>query len=283
MNSLRHILVTFAVLLAALCLGAPVAMAQTISNTASASWTEQGQPAGTTSNTISFSVTQQPVTIDTYAPISGGQTITYSATTCGSAAGGGAGGIPSLQASVAPSTSIHIGEVLYFRVSAPAANLNSAVVDSLEVTIASQNGDREVVIIHETAANSGEFFGSIQTRAAPPAPVQLDCRLSIISGATISITTAPIGSNQTVVSARIDVLADPYGLVFGSENGAPVNGAQVMLVDAVTGAPARVYADDGVTPWPSMVYSGQPVTDGAGVVHTMLAGEYRFPLAALGT
>ena len=283
MKLIRHILVILAALLAALCLGAPVAVAQTISNTASASWTELGQPAGTTSNTVAFSVVQQPITINTYIPASTGQTITYNVTTCGSGLPGTPSGeFPNLQAVVSPSTSIHSGEVLYFSVNAPSANLNPAAVDSLIVTIASQNGDREVVKIHETSANSGEFFGSIQTRGVPPAPVQGDCRLSVTSGATISITTVPIGSNQTVVSARLDVLADPYGLVFDSENGAPVNGAQVMLVDAATGAPARVYADDGVTPWPSIVYSGQPVTDGAGVVHTMLPGEYRFPLAALG-
>ncbi|MBN8501491.1 MAG: isopeptide-forming domain-containing fimbrial protein, partial [Sphingomonadales bacterium] len=63
----------------------------------------------------------------------------------------------------------------------------------------------------------------------------------------------------------------------------PVTGATVTLVDAATGAPARVFADDGVTAWPSTVISGQPITDGAGNVYVMAPGEYRFPLAALGS
>lgn len=70
--------------------------------------------------------------------------------------------------------------------------------------------------------------------------------------------------------------------MFDSEDGAPVSGATVTLVDAQTGAPAAVRADDGRTSWPSSVVTGQDVIDGAGNVWPMPDGEYRFTLVPLG-
>ena len=72
-------------------------------------------------------------------------------------------------------------------------------------------------------------------------------------------------------------------LVFDSEDGTPIDGATVTLIDTATGQPARVFGDDGITPWPSTIVTGSAVTDGAGNVWQMPVGEYRFPLAALGT
>ena len=272
------------VLLAALLLGVPVAGAQTISNTATATWTELGNPRTVNSNTVSFDRLQSPVAIQTFVAASGGTPWNFQAPTCGGSplALPGAGG-SSAAVMLAPASSLRIGNTLYFRVNAPAANTNPAVSDSLIATLTTPAGDREVLTIFETAANSGQFVGAIQTKAIPPAPRHGDCLLSVGAGQQITITTNQAGQSAPIATALMDVLADPYGLVFDSENGLPVNGARVMLVDAISGAPARVYGDDGVTPWPSVVYSGQPVTDGAGTVHPMLPGEYRFPLAPLGT
>ena len=284
MHFFRHIFATLSVLLAALCLGVPVAGAQTISNTATATWTELGNPRTATSNTVSFDRVASPVTIQTFIAANGGASWNFQAPTCSGSplALPGTGGLsPSVV--LAPATSLRIGNTLYFRVNAPAANINPAVSDSLIATLTTSAGDREVLTIFETAPNSGQFVGAIQTKSIPPAPSQGDCRLSVGGGQQIIITTNQPGQSAPIATASVDVMADPYGLVFDSENGLPINGARVMLVDAVTGAPARVFGDDGVTPWPSVVYSGQPVTDGAGNVHQMLPGEYRFPLALLGT
>lgn len=62
-----------------------------------------------------------------------------------------------------------------------------------------------------------------------------------------SIAVQGTDTVSPIASATLNVLADPFGLVFDSEDGAPVNGAKVSPVDAVTGAPARTFAPDGVT------------------------------------
>jgi fimbrial isopeptide formation D2 family protein len=72
-------------------------------------------------------------------------------------------------------------------------------------------------------------------------------------------------------------------MVFDSFDGKPINGAQITLINDATGQPAKVYAYDGVTPNPSTVISGQEVTDSGGNHYQFDAGEFVFPLTALGT
>ncbi|MFZ1743797.1 MAG: hypothetical protein WAT93_13145, partial [Pontixanthobacter sp.] len=140
----------------------------------------------------------------------------------------------------------------------------------------------EEIRIYETGVNTGVFVGEIPTASIPPAPVAGDCRLSLSGGDTINISVTRVGQSNVVISTIVDVLADPYGIIFDSETGQPVSGATISLVDAATGQPARVFAEDGVTPWPSTLISGSPITDASGNVYPMPPGEYWFPLAALG-
>lgn len=270
--------------LAALLLCVPVAQAQTITNTAAAQWSEGGQNYTARSNTVAITLAQSQTVLTTYKPSSGGQNYGYSAATCGGSAivipGGSAAGTSI--ATLSQTSTIRVGEVLFFSLSAPSANLDPSARDSLVATITNQSGDREVLTVYETAINSGTFMGAIQTKAIPPQPVQGDCRLSLRQVEDITIAIAASSGGSTIATAQVDVLADPYGIVFDSEDGQPVNGARVTLVDVLTGAPARIFADDGVTPWPSTVISGQAITDGAGNVYPMAPGEYRFPLTALG-
>ncbi|HUQ11421.1 MAG TPA: OmpA family protein, partial [Steroidobacteraceae bacterium] len=82
--------------------------------------------------------------------------------------------------------------------------------------------------------------------------------------------------------AQADALVDPYGLVFDSQTGAPVNGARVRLVNQDTGLPATVFGDDGVSRYPSEMVTGQTVTDQGGTSYSLPAGIFRFPLVASG-
>ena len=91
------------------------------------------------------------------------------------------------------------------------------------------------------------------------------------------------GSAVIVATATVDVLADPFGVVFDSETGEEISGARVTLIDAATGQPATVFAEDGITRWPSTVISGQAITDAAGNTYQIGPGEYWFPLTALGS
>ena len=270
--------------LTALLIGLPAAQAQTITNVAAAQWSQGSSNFSVQSNAVTFSVNQPVVAIQTFTSSASGQQLPITAPTC---AGNplilpGGTGASNPFATVNPATVLQSGSVLYFQISDPAANTNPGAIDSLVTTISSGSGDLETLTIFETAANSGMFVGAIQTVTSPPRGVSGDCRLSVIGGDRISISATQPGSPTVVATAQVTVLADPYGLVFDSETGAPITGARVTLVDALTGVPARVFADDGVTPWPSTVISGQSVTDAAGNVYPMAPGEYRFPLAALG-
>ena len=281
MNILNRITMLMAALAASL-LGVSAAGAQTVTNTAGARWISGAKNYSAGSNTVEFAVVRAPIAIQTFTGSAGGQPLPYVAPSCGgqNLSLPGSAGAGATVLSVNPATSLRAGGVLYFQVTDAAANANPAAIDSLTATLTTTSGDREQLTIFETAVNSGIFVGAIQSTAAKPVPG--DCRLSVTTGDMISIAARLPGSNETVATAQVEVLVDPYGLVFDSTSGAPINNVRVTLVDALTGTPARVFADDGVTPWPSSVVTGQTVTDAAGNVYQLAPGEYRFPFAALG-
>jgi len=83
-------------------------------------------------------------------------------------------------------------------------------------------------------------------------------------------------------AAHDDALVDPFGLIFDSQTGSPVNGARVRLIDANTGLAANVFGDDGVSRFPNEMVTGQNVTDQGGTQYSLPAGVFRFPLVAPG-
>lgn len=261
------------------------AQAQTITNVARADWVDPVGPRTTVSNPVELAVLPPPVTIITYVPAPiGGNPISYNPPLCGGVAvppvgnGNGAGNMTP----VSPTDEIRPGQDLLFQVNAVEANIDASAVDSLEATLFGSDGDREVITIFETGENTGVFVGQLPTTAIPPAPVVENCILSLRAGEDINISINRIGDSNILITTKVKVLADPFGIVFDSETGEPVSGARVTLVDAVTGQPATVFGEDGVTSWPSSVISGQPITDGAGNVFPMAAGEFWFPLTFLG-
>lgn len=264
----------------------------TISNIAKASWLANGRQARIDSNEVSFDVVAPPPTIRTFRPSGIGDVeLDFRAPLCGGAGqvsqsgNGGAANIAITprEGPVELTTAVRAGQTLLFEITAARANLDPSAQDQLAVTIVTSTGDRETQTIFETGDNTGAFIGQIDTVRMPPAPVVGDCRLSIADGATITIDGMLPGDEAIIVETNVDVLADPFGVVFDSETGEPVDGARVTLIDAATGQPATVFAVDGVTPWPSGIISGQPITDGAGNVTEMGQGEFWFPLTFLGT
>lgn len=258
--------------------------AQTIINTARATWVQGGEARSAGSNTVETEVEQVPVTIELYHPEHGATQIAMQPSLCGGQAigllPGAAGAALSLPGAV--TKSVKLGEILMLRVNAPLANRDPATVESLTVTIGGSSGDREHLTVFETGPDTGYFAGAIRTAATPLTPVAGDCRLSVRAADTIAVDVDGT-ANGILVSKSVNVLVDPFGLVFDSIDGTPVSGAQVTLLDAATGAPAQVFADDGLTPWPATVTTGAVVTDGAGNTYQMAPGEYRFPLTLFGT
>ncbi|OYU34913.1 MAG: hypothetical protein CFE35_13620 [Novosphingobium sp. PASSN1] len=264
-------------------IGVPAA-ANTITNTAHARWSQGEAELSADSNIVSFDVVHEDPKISVLPQPVGGNTFTIDSGHCGNAA------LPPVLVDAAASdpadpatiSSITVGQPVVFRLVLARDALDPEKADTVKVTIVSASGDREQITVTETAADSGLFYGAIPTSAIPPQPRDGDCRLSISGGDKVTVSYNGVSGDGSVIKADVDVLADPYGLVFDSEDATPIDGARVTLIDVATGRPARVFADDGVTTWPSTIVTGSVITDGAGRTYQMPEGEYRFPLAPLG-
>lgn len=274
---------------------------RTITNIAEASWEFDGERRRTQSNPVRFDVSldpPRPPVIRVFRPTPGdGIEITYRPPSCGSGADPvqiasasarqavmpGAAATGTATTRVIPASQLRGGEPLFFEISAAGANRDPDAIDSLTIVLTTAEGDRETMTIFETAPDSGVFTGVVDTIRMPPPLVTEDCRLSVGNGTQVTVAAMDPSTGTMLVETAIEVLVDPYGVVFDSETGEPVDGARVTLVDAASGTPATVFAPDGVTPWPSSVISGAPVTDGAGRTTIMGPGEFWFPLTSLGT
>ena len=287
MPAFRNIIwATAALLLAALLVvtGVP-AEAKTITNIAQARWSQGDETLTTDSNVVSFDVVSVNATISVLPLPTGSEFLDIDSGQCGGAALPGvkidaAGADPATPTTI---SSITVGQPVVFRLVLARVALDASKLDTVKVVITSASGDQETISVTETAADSGVFFGAIPTSAIPPQPTRGDCHLSVSGGDKVTVEYNGTTGDGTVLKTAVDVLADPYGLVFDSEDAAPIDGATVTLVDTLTGQPARVFADDGVTTWPSTITTGSQITDGAGNTWQMPPGEYRFPLAALGS
>ena len=287
-----------ALVAAAMLPAIPTAHAQVITNTASAQWTHDGQPGQALSNRVDVTVTAQPPeqpAITTYRLTSGGgnKSVALAPTQCSRPAarsatsaiplGGVYEGISTAPASLQSTNSFRAGEVLVVAVTLASANTDPQARDTLPVALELENGDRETIILTETAVGSGEFVGIINTIGVPPAVTQGDCRLSVNPGAPLALRVTDQASANLVALATINFLVDPFGIVFDSGDSAPVAGSRVTIVDAATGQPAQVFGDDGVSAYPSSVVTGQSVTDAGGTTYNFPPGDYRFPFVAPGT
>jgi uncharacterized repeat protein (TIGR01451 family) len=186
---------------------------------------------------------------------------------------------PSQPIPLASTATLHGGEAAFVRVMDADQNRDPAVVDYLDVRLSTPSGDAETLRITETGVNTGIFVGYIQTRAA--AVTARNCVLEVERNAQIDSLYVDAGDSNDTSSAT--ALVDPYGLIFDSRTGTPINGARVRLIDATTGMPAAVFGDDGVSVYPSEMLTGSQVTDAGGTVYTLPAGVFRFPLVAPGS
>lgn len=276
----------------------PSARAQLITNTASAQWMQDGRAGQALSNRVDVTVTArppEPPAITTYRLTAGGgnKSVPLAPTQCTRAAtrgatstidlGGVYAGISTAPASLQGTDNFRAGEMLVVGVMLASANADPQARDSLPVILGLENGDREEIILTETANSSGEFVGIINTIGVPPAVIQGDCRLSVDPGTPLALRVTDQANASLVALATISFLVDPFGIVFDSGDGAPVAGSRVTIVDAATGQPAQVFGDDGVSAYPSSVVTGQSVTDAGGTVYNFPPGDYRFPFVAPGT
>ena len=269
--------------------GAQTADAQTIVNTATAEYAAaEGERVRVASNTVRFAVAAPTAArLTTFVPMPrASQTAPLRASYCSAQGGGTAiraasGGATDV--AIQPTGSLRVGQTLVLRIDAPQANIDAAAADTLELRLSVPNGDRETLTAIEDRPDSGVFYATIRTTPFPPAPVAADCRLSVQDGERIDISGFVAGQATPFLTGAVDALADPFGTVFDSLDGAPVDGARVTIIDIATGLPAEVFSFDGVTPYPSTVTSGGSAEDASGLTIDFGPGEYRFPLLPFGS
>lgn len=272
-----------------------------ISNTARANFTDGISPTIITasSNTVDLTTvalrTASVLELLQYAPTApGAQMVPVAASsysTSGTAAGPFVPLAPPVSASGAaislavpvplvPAAQYHAGEPVFIRLTDPDQNLDPAVAETVVVTLRdSVTGDREVIRLTETGPNTGAFTGYVQTDGLPP--VSGSGVLNVVDNSRID---AGYTDTADATDARtLGVLVDPYGMVFNSATGQPVDGAVVTLMNAVTNLPATVYGDDGISSFPATVTTGGTAADSGGKTYTFSPGGYRFPFIAPGT
>jgi uncharacterized repeat protein (TIGR01451 family) len=183
------------------------------------------------------------------------------------------------QVPMATSAIFHRGEPVFIRLSDPDQNLDFETPETILVTLtADGTGDVEILRLTETGPNTGVFAGYIQSSDRPGAPY--DGLLEVSAAGTVQARYVDLfdGSDTTTTAT----LFDPFGVVFDSRTGLPVDGAVVTLVNANTGEPATVYGDNGISLYPSTLTSGGTATDSDGNVYDFEPGAYRFPFVAPG-
>ena len=195
---------------------------------------------------------------------------------------------------LADTNRIRAGETVFLFLDNAGLNQSSYTIDQVVLRLVdSSTGDTEFLTLFETGPDTGLFSGysftqrqqqASETATVAATPLGRVAVLITNPRAIIEATFTDPWNNRRSLSREVLVgPVDPYGLVFDSRSGAPVDGVSVTLIDETTGQPAHVFGDDLLAPYPSTVVTGSRVTDSAGRIYDLAPGEYRFPFVDLGT
>ncbi len=289
-NHLKAIIATFAAIVAGAV--SPVC-AQTISNTATIQWQVGPTTLTQASNRVDLAVERPSATLSLstyqFSGTAGAILLPVPTTMCRGSGGdiavvleGAFANTSRNPASVEQTTRIRAGEPLVIGITSASDNIRADVVDSMMVTLTTPAGDAETLLLQETGANTGMFVGVVRTAAVPPVPVQGDCQLSLRPGDTLTLASTRAQDGSAIANSPIEVLVDPFGIVFDSGDGTPIPGVRVTLIDDSTGQPAVVFGDDAVSRFPSTIITGSTVTDASGATYPFPPGDYRFPFVRPG-
>lgn len=176
---------------------------------------------------------------------------------------------------------LHLGEPLFIRLTDKDQNLNSAQAETVIVTVRnSSNGDVEVIRLTETGPDTGVFVGYLATTSNSPM-TPYNGRMSVKIGNIL--TASYIDTQDGSDTSTTNLMIDPFGIVFDSSSGLPVNDAVISLINVATGLPAAVFGDDGISSFPATIKSGGTASDSSGQAYAFESGGYRFPFVLPGT
>ncbi len=161
----------------------------------------------------------------------------------------------------------HTEQIAFVQASAAQCNLDAAKVESYTVIIKSAiTGDVESFIATETGLNTGTFRIVPSITLTGQAGRSGDTILNTAKNDTLQATMLGCGTNEI----SVNLLIDPYGVVYDGRTNVPVSGVTVALFNVNTSSLAVVLQADGVTPAPNTVVTGP-------------TGQYEFPTVAPGT
>lgn len=177
---------------------------------------------------------------------------------------------------------IRLGVPVFFTLEDAGLNFDPTQVETVVVTLQdATTGDRETLRFYETGPNTGEFSAWVNTTSGAAVPsngVMATRALSVIEAQYNDATNL---RNNLAIDVDVGPI-DPFGIVFDSATGAPVDGIEVVLLNADTGQLAKVFGDDMQADYPARVITGSRFADASGRVYQMQPGQFRFPFVAPG-
>jgi uncharacterized repeat protein (TIGR01451 family) len=175
----------------------------------------------------------------------------------------------------------HVGDSIVITVDDGNRNIDPDAREFVEIHMASSSNDTEVLRLKETGADTGLFAATIKTVSISTSFIIADGYLSVGPGDALSVEYKD-DLFPTLDHVEATVLVDPFGIVFDSANGTPINDAKVTLINNDTGQTATVYGDDGVSLFPSSVMTGNSIADSSGKAYNFFTGQFRFPFVPVG-
>jgi uncharacterized repeat protein (TIGR01451 family) len=173
------------------------------------------------------------------------------------------------------------GNPLIIRIVDLDENIDNTQIDTVIVALTSTDPtDNEVLVLHETSVDSGEFVGIIQTTASDSASLS-DCDLALTSSSILSVSYQDLQDTEDSLNKTLTF--DPYSKVFNAFTGELIDGITFRLINARTGELAQVFGDDGISVFPAEIVSGKQVQDSSGKTYHFPTGSYRFPYVTDGT
>jgi uncharacterized repeat protein (TIGR01451 family) len=182
---------------------------------------------------------------------------------------------------VRPTSVYHAGEPIFMTLTDGNRNTDPSLREVVTITVTTSTGDSETLTLLETGPNTGVFAGVAQSVGSSQAVVPNDGRLAV--GVDSTLTVHYVDIYYPTDTANTVVLVDPYGTVFDSSTGLPVNGGTITIIDNATNAPAAIFGDDGVSTFPATITVGGSASDSSGTVYTFPAGGFRYPFVNPGS
>jgi uncharacterized repeat protein (TIGR01451 family) len=162
------------------------------------------------------------------------------------------------------------GETIHLQLTDLDQNQDTAAVETVQVILTSDSGDKETVTLTETGIDTGIFTGSIP--GDDTGPNQENGTIHTTQDTPLLVSyTDPVDGDCTT---KETILIDPFGIVFDSVTGEPIENATVTLIDDSTGLAADLSA---AATGHTADQDNPVVTDASGAFQFQFipAGDYR--------